>query len=88
MSGMREYLMGSPSGKKGWYETGKPRNRKKGATRYLGAHTTATEHTNHRLEGTKSASGTPTRASKHKQGMERSEPAAANDTRKEEPRTD
>ena len=30
----------------------------------------------------------PTRASKHKQVMERSEPTAANDTRKEGPRTD
>ena len=90
MSGMREYLMGSPSGKKRWYETGKPRNRKKGATRYQGAHTTATEHTNHkhRIVGTKRATGTPTRASKHKQGMERPETAAANNTRKEGPRTD
>ena len=88
MSGMREYLMGSPSRKKRWYETGKPRNRKKGATRYVGAHTTATEHTNLKPGGTKGASGTPTRANKHKQGMERPEPPAANDTRKKGPRTD
>ena len=71
-----------------YFKTGKPRNRKKGATRYRGAHTTATEQTNHKPEGTKRASGMPTRASKHKQGMERPEPAAANDTRKQGPRTD
>ena len=53
-----------------------------------GEHTTATNHTNHKPEGTKRASGIPEHASIHKQGMAREhepEPAAA---RIEGPRID
>ena len=48
-------------------------------------------HTNHKPEGTKRASGMPTHASMHEQGMARErepEPAAANTTGKEGPRRD
>ena len=39
MSGMREYLTGSPCGKKRWYEgCPPPRNRETGATRHRRAH--------------------------------------------------
>ena len=56
-----------------------------------GGHTTATKHTNHKPESTKRASGMPTHASMHKQGMARKhepEDAAANATRMGWPRTD
>ena len=88
MRGMREYLMGSPCGKNRWYEE-HPHKNKRREPHGTGEHTTATKHTTHKPDGTKSASGMPTRASIHKQGMAREhapEPAAANATRIEGPR--
>ena len=88
MSGMREYLICSPCRRKRWYEElpSETARREPHATR---EHTAATKHTNYKPECTKSASGMPTRASIHKQGMAREhelEPAAANATRMEGPR--
>ena len=90
MSGMREYLMGSPCGKKRWYEEHPQKNESR-ESHTTSEHTTAAKHTNHKPEGTKRAGGMTTRASKHKQGMAREhkpEPAAANATRMEGPRMD
>ena len=53
-------------------------------------HTIATRHTNHKPESTKRASGMPTHASIHKQGMARRhepKPAAANAKEMEGPRS-
>ena len=46
--------MGSPRGKKGWYEEN-PRETEGREPRAAGEHTTATKHTNRRPEGTKRA---------------------------------
>ena len=79
MSGMREYLTGRSDGMKGAHPC-KTEGREPHATR---EHATASKHTNHKPEGTKRASGMPTHASMHEQGMARErepEPAAANTT--------
>ena len=87
MSGMREYLTGRSDGMKG----APPREtegREPHATR---EDATATKHTKHKPVGTKKASGMPTHASMHEQGMARErepEPAAANTTRREGPKMD
>ena len=64
-SGMREYLTGRSDGMKGAHlpetERGEPHTTRED--------TTATEHRNHKPEGTKRASGMPTHASMHEQGM-------------------
>ena len=87
MSGMREYLTGRSDGMKGTHQR-KPEGREPHATR---EDTTATKHTNHKPEGTERASGMPTHASMHEQGMARErepEPAAANTTGIEGPMLD
>ena len=87
MSGMREYLTGRSDGMKGAHPR-ETEGREPHATR---EDATATKHTNHKPEGTKRASGMPTHASMHEQGMARErepEPAAANTTGIEGPRMD
>ena len=87
MSGMREYLTGRSDGMKG----AQPRETERREPHATREDTTATEHTNHKPEGTKRASGMPTHASMHEQGMARErepEPAAANTTGIEGPRID
>ena len=87
MSGMREYLTGRSDGMKGAHPR-ETEGREPHATR---EDVTATKHTNHKPEGTKRASGMPTHASMHEQGMARErqpEPAAANTTGIEGPRMD
>ena len=87
MSGMREYLTGRSDGMKGTHHR-KTERREPHATR---EDITATKHANHKPEGTKRASGVPTHASMHEQGMARErrpEPAAATTTGIEGPRTD
>ena len=87
MSGMREYLTGRSDGMKGAHPR-ETEGREPHATR---EDATATKHTNHKPEGTKRASGMPTHASMHEQGMARErepEPAAGNSTGIEGPRMD
>ena len=87
MSGMREYLTGRSDRMKGAH----PRETERREPHATREDTTATKHTNHKTEGTKRASGMPTHASTHEQGMagEREpEPAAANTTGIEGPRID
>ena len=87
MSGMREYLTGRSDGMKGAHPR-ETEGREPQATR---EDATATKHTNHKPEGTKRASGMPTHANMHEQGMARErepEPAAANTTGIEGPRMD
>ena len=54
MSGMREYLMASPCGKKRWYEE-HPHETERREPNATGEHTTATKQTNHKPKGTKRA---------------------------------
>ena len=85
MSGMREYLTGRSDGMKGAH----PRETERWEPQATRVDATATNHTNHRPKGTKRASGMPTHASMHEQGMARErepEPAAANTTGIERPR--
>ena len=49
---MREYLVGSPRGKKRWCEVN-PRETEEREPHAAGEHSTATKHTNRRPEGTK-----------------------------------
>ena len=87
MGGMREYLTGRSDGMKGAHPR-ETEGREPHATR---EDATATKHTNHKPEGTKRASGMPTHASMHEQGMARErepEPAAANTTGIEGPTMD
>ena len=57
MSGMSEYLTGRRDGMKGAH----PRENKRREPHATREDTTATKHTNHKPEGTKRASGMPTR---------------------------
>ena len=87
MSDMREYLTGGSDGMKGAHPR-ETEGREPHATR---EDATATKHTNHEPEGTKRASGMPTHASMHEQGIARErepEPAAADTTGIEGPRMD
>ena len=87
MSGMREYLKGRSDGMKGAH----PRQTERQELHATREDATATKHTNHKPEGTKTASGMPTHASMHEQGMVREcepEPAAANTTGIGGPRMD
>ena len=87
MSGMREYLTGRSDGMKGAHPR-ETEGREPHATR---GDATATKHTNHKPKDTKRASGMPTHASMHGQGMAREwepKPAAANGTGIEGPRMD
>ena len=87
MSGMREYLTGISDAMKGAH----PRETKGREPHAIREDAAATKHTNHKPEGTKRASGMPTHARMHEQGMARErkpEPAAANTTGIEGPRMD
>ena len=87
MSDMREYLTGRSDGMKA-AQPCETEGREPDAT---SEDATATKHTNHKPEGTKKASGMPTHASMHEQGMAREcepQPAAANTTGIEGPRMD
>ena len=87
MSGMREYLTGRSDGMKG----ARPRRTEGREPHTTRGDATATKHTNHKPGGTKGASGMPTHASMHEQGMARErepEPVAANTTGIEGPRMD
>ena len=53
--GMREYLVGSPLGKKRWYEGNPRETEEREPHAAAGKHTTATKHTNRRPEGPKRA---------------------------------
>ena len=87
MSGMSEYLTGRSDGMKG----AQPRETEGQEPHATREDATATKHTNHKPDGTKRASGMPTHASRHEQGMARErepEPAAENTTGIEGPRMD
>ena len=69
----------------------RPRETERREPHAIRENATATKQTNHRPEGAKRASGMPTHASMHEQGMAREpqpEPAAANTTGIEGPRID
>ena len=87
MSGMRECLTGRSDGMKGAH----PRETEGWERHATREDASTTKHTDHKPGGTKRASGMPTHASMHEQGMARErkpEPAAANTTGIEGPRMD